>query len=137
MFSWKYDIEVVLFLTCLDKPNLSQCLNKIEQVKYDSTLTVKCQALGNPDPDVRCELWDENNAMLRNLGKYYILHINCHKALLSKNRPCLSQVSFTLIWGILEHPSCERIITRQGKAWWDESPFIIKNLDIIGNAGKM
>ena len=58
-------------IICLDLPDLSQCLNDIKQVKYNSTLTVKCYAPGNPDPIVKCELWDENNVVLHSEGKYF------------------------------------------------------------------
>ena len=34
---------------------------------------MKCYAPGNPEPDVKCELWDENNVVLRSEGKYYYL----------------------------------------------------------------
>lgn len=48
-------------VSCLDPPNLSQCLNDIQPAIYDSILTVKRYAPGNPDPDVTFQLWDENN----------------------------------------------------------------------------
>ena len=90
MFSSKSDVESVSFLTCLDPPDLSKCLNDIQPAKYESTLTVKCYAPGNPKPDVTCQLWDENDVVLRSLGKYcYALHISCHKALPSRNERCL------------------------------------------------
>ena len=59
---------------CLDHPDLSQCLNDIKQVKYDGILTVKCHSPGDSDPEVRCELRDEDNGLLLSLGKYFLLH---------------------------------------------------------------
>ena len=77
-------------MTYLDRPDLTQCLNNVQKVKYDSVLTVKCYAPGNPDPDVACELWDENDKVLERRGKcYYVLHINGRKELLLKNEPFL------------------------------------------------
>ena len=68
------------FVICLDPPGLSQCLNDIQPAKYNSTLTVKCYALGNPEPDVKCELWDEKNVVLHSEGKYcYLFQFSTHK----------------------------------------------------------
>ena len=81
-------------VSCLDPPDLSQCLNDIQQTKYDSTLRVKCYAPGNPNPTVTCQLWDENDVVLRSLGNYfYALHISSHKALLLKSKPHLVVLS--------------------------------------------
>ena len=81
-------------VSCLDPPHLSQCLNNIQLTKYDNTLRVKCYAPGNPDPAVTCQLWDENDVVLRSLGNYfYALHISCHKALLLKSKPHLVVLS--------------------------------------------
>ena len=69
-------------LIYVDPPDVRQCLDDIQPADYDSTLTVKCYAPGNPDPTVMCQLWDENSDILRSLGNCcYSLHISCHKAL--------------------------------------------------------
>ena len=82
--------KMSFFMTFLDPPELSRCLNNVQQVKYDSTLTIECYAPGNPVPNVACELWGENDTVLQRLGKCcYIFHINGHKELVSKNEPFL------------------------------------------------
>lgn len=78
------------FVTCLDVPDLSQCLNDILSVKYDSTLVVKCYVPGNPDPDVKCELLSEKNVAIHSEGKYvYSLHVNYDEILISKEESYL------------------------------------------------
>ena len=73
------------FVTFLAVPDLSQCLNDILPVKYDSTLVVKCYVPGNPDLDLKCELLGENNVALRSEGKYvYSPHANYHEILISR-----------------------------------------------------
>ena len=75
---------------CLDVPDLSRCLNDILQVKYDSTLAVKCYVPCNPDPDIKCDLLDENNVALRSEGKYILsLQVYYHKILISKEESYL------------------------------------------------
>ena len=73
---------------CLDPPDLSRCLNDIKQAKYNSTLTVNCYAPGNPDPIVKCELWDENNAVLHTEGKcFYSAQVIYYKIIMSREEP--------------------------------------------------
>lgn len=105
MFSWKGDKLFVSFLTCLEPPDLSQCLNNVQPARYNRVLEVKCYAPGNPPPDVTCQLWDENNVVLGREGRYcYVLHICCHNALLSnsiiQNWPLI--IPSVLTWGVLE-----------------------------------
>ena len=70
-------------MLCLDPPELSHCLNEIHPVKYDSVLKVKCYAPGNPVPDLKCELWDENDVLLHSEGKcFYLLQSSYHKILM-------------------------------------------------------
>ena len=72
---------------CLDPPYLSQCLNDIKQVKYNSTLTVTCYAPGNPDSIVKCELWDEDNAVLHTEGKcLYLVQVIYYQKVISREQ---------------------------------------------------
>ena len=88
----------------LDVPDLSQCLNNILPVKYDSTLVVKYYVPGNPNPDVKCELLGENNVALRSEGKiFYSFHVKYHKIVTSKEESYLLVGSvFISLFNILE-----------------------------------
>lgn len=92
------------FIICLAVPDLSQCLNNILPVKYDSTLVVKCYVPGNPNPDVKCELLGENNVALRSEGKIvYSFHVNYHQIVTSKEESYLLVGSvFMSLFNILE-----------------------------------
>ena len=78
------------FLTCLDVPDLSQCLNDILQVKYDSTLAVKCYVPSNLKRDIKCDLLDGNNVALCSEGKYVY-----HFKLIITNTNIKRWISFT------------------------------------------
>lgn len=102
MFSWKSDniYRLSHFVTHLDPPDYSQCLNNFQRAKYDSVLAVTCHATGNPNPDVTCQLWDENNAVLASEGRYcYVLCICCYKPLVSNNQPYLIFLSVSTLIG--------------------------------------
>lgn len=59
---------------------------------------MKCYAPDNPEPDVKCELRDENNAVLRSEGNYYyLLQFSSHKTQMM-NLVNLSPSALELNW---------------------------------------
>lgn len=89
-------------MLCLDPPDLSHCLHEIQPAKYDSVLMVACFAPGNPKPDLKCELWGENNVLLHSEGEcFYLLQSSVYR-LLMMNLVNFSQVHLPLSFKIFK-----------------------------------